>query len=550
MRFAKIWVPGTARYDSCIICWFMWPYLRANKTLAEGRQSDTSPYSSTHPSDDPALDPEKEVALSGSPSTAAEPTRMLESSEPTLALDKVATRHASADFLDSQEAGSQRKSLGDHPSRRRSRRWLRLVSVILACVVAGAGAAAAATYYLASTTVGRIPTAELSPGTLSPTEAGKPQNFLVLGSDSREGENAEVGAGSDREVGGRRSDTIMLLQLDPRRRKGVVLSIPRDTRVEIPGHGIDKINAAYAYGGADLAVRTVSNFTGLQIHHYIEVDFSGFISVVDVLGGVEICLDAPIRDRMSGLDIREAGCHRLNGEMALAYARSRTPEIRENGRWIPETSGDFGRIQRQQQFLKALMRQAISVNAVARWRELARAVSHGVKVDDGIDVESFLELYRRFGDLSPDRVEMLSVPGEAKTIGGVSYVVPIEPDASNLFYSLGAASKVEGVSGAGTEVPRVVQVDVRIVDASGRPGVAEEVVKRLASEGFAVVGIVKQRPSPGTEVSYERGGRQYADAVASVAGVRATFVQTRKALPTDVVLKLGSDVSITEDRVG
>ena len=424
-----------------------------------------------------------------------------------------------------------------HRSARRIAVFLGVfVAVALVAVTATAGFA----YYLARQTVEDIPTVTVSRGTLAPVEAGQPQNFLVLGSDSREGQNSDFGSPS--QVGGRRSDTIMLLQLDPRRLKGVVLSIPRDTRVEIPGHGFDKINAAYAYGGADLAIQTVSKLTGLKIHHYIEVDFSGFISVVDAVGGVEICFDAPIRDEKTGLDIRQAGCQRLSGEYALAYTRSRTPQIFENGRWVPDTSGDFGRIQRQQQFLKALMRQAISVNALARWRELAKAVSAGVKVDEGVDVESFIQLYRRFGDMSPDRVEMLSVPGEPKMINGVSYVVLKQPDANNLFYSLGGGPDYGTPQPSRDALPRVVQIKVKILDASGKAGLAESVSQRLRGQGFSVTGIVAQKPTSGTEVRYERGAEQYAKTVEDIVGPGARLVYTTRALEGDIVLRLGSDL--------
>jgi LCP family protein required for cell wall assembly len=431
---------------------------------------------------------------------------------------------------------------GKRHVRIRKRWWLKAVALAVGAATIGAVAVAGFGYYMASSTVRKIPTADLQPGTLAPAVVGKPQNFLVLGSDSREGENADIGAGSPKEVGGRRSDTIMLLQLDPRKRRGVVLSIPRDTRVEIPGHGFDKINAAYAYGGADLAVRTVANFTGLEIHHYVEIDFAGFISVVDALGGVEICIDAPIRDEKTGLYLDKAGCHRLSGEYALAYTRSRTPEIKENGRWVPDTSGDFGRIQRQQQFLKALARQAISVNAVARWRELAKAVSAGVKVDNGVDVESFLELYRQFGDMSPDRVEMLSLPGEAKTIGGVSYVVPKQPEAANLFYSLGA-SRPDAPEG-GADIPRVVQVRVKIVDGSRDPDGTKRLARRLEQDGFFVTGILRKKSASSTEILYERGGYQYASAIQAYLAGPVKLTETRKALEGDILITLGDDVQV------
>ncbi len=484
----------------------------------------------------------------GSPSVAADSAMPVDeivedTSTPVEPDDPEVSQELRADEEPASEpgdAGAERKSKDRSSGSPRKRRPKVLVLLVaLLCVVATAASATAGfAYYLAWQAVEDIPTVAVNPDTLAPVVAGRPQNFLVLGSDSREGENSEFG--SPQEVGGQRSDTMMVLQLDPKRLKGVVLSIPRDTRVEIPGRGFDKINAAYAYGGADLAIKTVSKLTGLEIHHYIEIDFTGFISVVDALGGVEICFDAPIRDVKTGLDIRSSGCHKLSGEYALAYTRSRTPDIFENGRWVPDTSGDFGRIQRQQQFLKALMRQAISVNAIARWRELSEAVSRGVKVDDGVEVESFIQLYRRFGDMSPDRVEMVSIPGEVKTIGGVSYVVPKQPDANNLFYSLGG--NPESGDSAPSKLPRVVQIKVKILDASGKSGLAESIAQKLTEQGFSVVDIVEQKAAPTSEIKYERGAEQYARTVASIAGTGVRTVETTRALDADVVFRIGSDI--------
>jgi len=162
--------------------------------------------------------------------------------------------------------------------------------------------------------------------------------ILILGRDTRDTEG-ERG----------RADTIMLLYLDPEKSTGSLLSIPRDTYVEIPGHGEDKINAAYAYGGEELMIKTIQDFIGSEINHYITLDFQGFIDLVDAMGGVDITIDRPLVDPLSGANL-SPGDHHLTGEQALAYTRSRATEL-----------GDIGRIQRQQHLFKELIAQKLNV---------------------------------------------------------------------------------------------------------------------------------------------------------------------------------------------
>jgi len=146
-----------------------------------------------------------------------------------------------------------------------------------------------------------------------------------------------------------RADTIMLLYLDPKDSTGSLLSIPRDTLVDIPGHGQDKINAAYAYGGEELMIKTIQDFIGAEINHYVTLDFQGFIDLIDAMGGVDITIDRPLVDEKSGANL-SPGDHHLTGEQALAYTRSRSTEL-----------GDIGRIQRQQNLFKELIAQKLNV---------------------------------------------------------------------------------------------------------------------------------------------------------------------------------------------
>jgi LCP family protein required for cell wall assembly len=179
------------------------------------------------------------------------------------------------------------------------------------------------------------------------TSAGT--NWLITGSDSRAGlSSAEIDAlhvGFDE--GTLNSDSIMLLHIGSGR--PVLVSIPRDSYVDIPGHGWSKINAALAYGGANLLIQTVENVTGLKINHYMGIGFGGLVAVVNKIGGVPICLKTPLNDSDSGVHL-SAGCHNLNGDQALAFVRDRHSFATE----------DLQRIQDQRAFLSALLNKATS----------------------------------------------------------------------------------------------------------------------------------------------------------------------------------------------
>ena len=152
--------------------------------------------------------------------------------------------------------------------------------------------------------------------------------YLVVGTDSRENLPDDL-EGKFGDFAGARADVIMLMQVASDEVQ--LLSIPRDLRVEIPGHGVNKVNAAYAFGGPELLVETMSRETGIRINHYLEVDFGGFAGIVDALGGIELDFPAPARDLKSGLEVEEAGTQVVDGATALAYARSRSYEVAGRG---------------------------------------------------------------------------------------------------------------------------------------------------------------------------------------------------------------------------
>ncbi len=240
-----------------------------------------------------------------------------------------------------------------HTPPPRRRRWVRVVLIVLAIMLAAALGAAATTFYVTKNEVEQL----LTPKTkqtkeaqkkLAPPLPGRPVNVLVMGSDHRSGTD----------VTDKRSDTILLVRLDPKRKSISMLSFPRDLWVPIPGHGSAKINDAFSYGGPALTVQTIKDLTGLEIHNIAVIDFKGFKQLINTLGGVYVDVDRRYHhDNSLGGNFAEIsvneGYQLLSGDNALAYARFR------------HTDSDFHRIARQQQLLTGLKKQ-INASSVAR----------------------------------------------------------------------------------------------------------------------------------------------------------------------------------------
>jgi LCP family protein required for cell wall assembly len=181
------------------------------------------------------------------------------------------------------------------------------------------------------------------------------QNWLIAGSDSRQGltrkQERQLATGHD--IGGHRSDTVMILHIPSNGGPSVLVSLPRDSYVPIPGYGDNKLNAAYSFGGPKLLAETVQNVTGLRIDHYMEIGFGGFVSVVNAVGGVRMCLKAPLYDRASGARLKK-GCQTLNGAQALAYVRTRHNFADQ----------DLQRVQDQRLFMRALLTKMTSAGVM------------------------------------------------------------------------------------------------------------------------------------------------------------------------------------------
>src|SRR3546814_482875 len=156
-----------------------------------------------------------------------------------------------------------------------------------------------------------------------------------------------------------RSDTMMILRVDPASTRAALLSLPRDLWVPIPGHGNGRINEAIELGGPELLVDTIKGYLGIPINHYAQVDLHGFGRLVEAIDGVEIYFQNPVRDQRSGLDVPEPGCITLDARNALGFVRSRAYQEYVDGRWRTDPTGDLGRIRRQQQFIIAALERSV-----------------------------------------------------------------------------------------------------------------------------------------------------------------------------------------------
>lgn len=250
---------------------------------------------------------------------------------------------------------------------------------------------------------------------VAPDSDAEPLYILVLGADRRPGQTRA------------RADTILVVRIDPESESTIMLSIPRDTRVAVDGYGMTKINHANAYGGPALTIKTVKQYTGLPIHHYVQMDFAGLAKVVDALGGVTVTVDKPISDRHGSntggvSDVTEipAGTQRLNGAQALTFARSRN---------YPD--GDFTRVRNQQKLLAALMKEAVEARNLPRLLTVAESVANNLDTD--MSISELRQLASTFKEISSGAVEGYTAPGRPQMINGVSYVVPDERESAALF---------------------------------------------------------------------------------------------------------------------
>ncbi|WP_460699390.1 LCP family protein [Nocardia thraciensis] len=482
--------------------------------------------------------------------------------------------------VDRAAPAARPKSVGAQPlsrlamSKRRRQRRLRLVArastafaAVLALVMTGVG-----WNYLRATDNGFTQVSALdekSDDIVDPGGQLGDENFLIVGTDTRAGVDGNVGAGTTEDAEGSRADTVMLVHIPENRQRVVAVSFPRDldvtrpacegwdnekakgTGVQFPAANGDKLNATYALGGPQCLTKVIQKLVGLRIGHFVGIDFNGFSSMVDTIGGVEVCTRKPLVDDELGTILPNAGKQVLNGPTALDYVRARHV--------YGEERSDYDRIHRQQLFLSSLLRGALSSKVlfdVGKLNGFINAFSSSAFMD-GVGTKDLLMLGRSLQKVDAGAITFLTVP----TAGTTSYgnEIPRESDIKELFQAviddqpLPGEKKAPEPSKAAAPAPAPKQLtaadpstmSVQVSNGSGSSGLANTTATKLSNQGFQIysTGNYAGGTIPTTRVRYSSGHESEAATVASA--IPGATMEAASGLGSIVEVALGSDFAGT-----
>lgn len=409
--------------------------------------------------------------------------------------------------------------------RRKSRRKRAIIIALLSLVLVVGGVGVGIWAYIngINRQISSDVTPEISEKLVERETPKDPFYMLIMGKDARPGETMS------------RSDTLMLTRVDPARKHVTIISIPRDTRVEIEGHGTNRINAAAAFGGTPLVIDTVSKFAGVPISHYAEIDFNGFKEMVDSLGGIEVNVPVPIDDWQAGPAKLQPGLQTLDGEQALTFVRSRKFPM-----------GDFVRVQHQQLFLKAVARDILQVRDPVKLTNLAGDLAGLVKSD--LTIGGIYGLSRALSGMDIESIETVTVPAVPQTIGGVAYVIADEEEFAAMIARIEKGEPADPEEAAAEEAasqpvdPKTVTVAVR--NGAGIEGVATQAADKLQPVGFQIVekGNANQFVYDETLVVHNDGGEAEAQAVVDALGMgRIVASRGMYTFDSDILVVVGKD---------
>ena len=274
-----------------------------------------------------------------------------------------------------------------------------------------------------------------APGQTLPIDTGTPDtfpeadptamNFLVTGADNST-DSSCVNLQDKGPRSGERSDTIMVIRLDPATKRSAVLSFPRDLWVRVPGHGTERINGAYRRDNPQLLIDTIYQEFGLTIDHFIQIDFCAFQRLVKGIGGVSVPLPFPVRDAATGLNVDVAGCHTFDGDEALKYVRSRHFEYQDaTGQWHEDPSSDLGRIARQQDFLRRTLTAALK-NSILKPKTISalyQSYSTDLVVDTGMTIDKMIQFVGVVRKVTASAIRTYQVEATGKIVGGADVLI-------------------------------------------------------------------------------------------------------------------------------
>jgi LCP family protein required for cell wall assembly len=418
------------------------------------------------------------------------------------------------------------------PRRAVAPAWVRVLKwTVLVIVVATAASVGIAFGYLQNTLaqVAKSPadraTVKAVKKELTATHTShEPVNILVLGSDRRVGLAGDKG----------RSDSIMLIRIDPRTKSISMLSIPRDLRVEIPGWGTDRINAAYSDGGAPLSVETFKTLTGLPVNHFIDINFIGFIDIVDYLGGVYIDADRQYYNNTavtgySSIDI-PAGYQRMTGRNALSFVRYRHDQL-----------GDWGRMQRQQLFLRELKRQALRWQNLLKLPKLIGMVTRHT-VSDVSSIKQLLSLIQITLGVDTSHIYQTHLVGEPIVVGGADELQASSTEVAAVVDQFTHPERPPVQKPQGESQPKS-SFGVAVVNGGAAAGSAAGVAAQLATQGYStsVAGDAVQGDTKATLIYASQGFVGNARVIAAMLPPsRVVTVPRAPGVQTGVTVVLGA----------
>ncbi|MBE9108075.1 LCP family protein [Nodosilinea sp. LEGE 07298] len=357
----------------------------------------------------------------------------------------------------------------------------------------------------------------------------RPVNILVMGID----EVPDAQPTSD-EVFAGRTDTLLLVRVDAEAGTLNVMSIPRDTRVQIPGFGMDKINQANVLGGPELVAQTLGyNLGNIQVDRYVRINTAAFREMVDLVEGIEVNVPSRMEytDRTQGLYIDlYPGWQTLNGDQAEQFARYR------------KESGDIGRVQRQQLLLKALRERLTNPTVIPKLPQAIRVLQR--YVDTNLTLEEMLAIANFGLEIESDQLQMVMLPGRFSTSAefNASYWLPNWDASAAVMQNFFAAAEV-GLYADNAQDRYVTDLAIAVQNASGRPEQAASVARYLRENGFSNVYLIGDWPSTvaRTEVVAQQGDVDSAHMVESLLGVGRALSESTGDLGSDLTIRVGQD---------
>ncbi len=384
---------------------------------------------------------------------------------------------------------------------------------------------------------------------LAATSDDEPQNWLIVGSDSRDviarnDPNAAVFTGGGEATGGQRSDTIMVVRVDPKAEHIEILSLQRDLWLPIARTGAsERINSAYSYpDGPQRLIDTIKLNFNIEINHYVEINFASFEGIVNAIGGVSMYFDKPMRDANSGLMVDKPGCRTLDGYQALAFARSRHLQYSDGVKWVDDPSADLGRISRQQFFMKKMFAQAGSkASNPLILHELTNVAQQYVGLDKQLDITKAVAMGQRYATFKGDSIHSYSLPVIDTTKPSGARVLDLDVNGSQSILN-----KFRGLPD-GDAAPETVKFTVE--NGSGVTGQAAEVQKAFLAIGYQASGAKDHGTQiPRTQVHFGSGADKLADQISRHLTNGADLVADSTLSAGQIVLVTGNDFTTVMKR--